>query len=157
MLIGHVAEAGLSAPVVMTLIFAMYLVLGCFFGPIEMLLITLPFVFPVVTGLGFDPVWFGIALVIVIEIGLLTPPLGINLFVVMAVCARVLATMVRRRCVCPKRRSINRLQRMFTPVLRLAKGEQPQSMNLLGRWWMRCWATRHQALFVVEKTVLVCH
>ncbi|MBK7261642.1 MAG: TRAP transporter large permease [Rubrivivax sp.] len=85
MLIGHVAEAGLSAPVVMTLIFAMYLVLGCFFGPIEMLLITLPFVFPVVTGLGFDPVWFGIALVIVIEIGLLTPPLGINLFVVMAV------------------------------------------------------------------------
>ncbi len=85
MLIAHVAAAGLSAPVVMTLIFAMYLVLGCFFGPIEMLLITLPFVFPVVTGLGFDPVWFGIALVIVIEIGLLTPPLGINLFVVMAV------------------------------------------------------------------------
>jgi len=70
---------------VITLIFAMYLVLGCFFGPIEMLLITLPFVFPVVIGLGFDPVWFGIALVIVIEIGLLTPPLGINLFVVMAV------------------------------------------------------------------------
>ncbi len=85
LLIGMVAAAGLSAPIVITLIFAMYLVLGCFFGPIEMLLITLPFVFPVVTGLGFDPVWFGIALVIVIEIGLLTPPLGINLFVVMAV------------------------------------------------------------------------
>ncbi len=85
LLIGMVGDAGLSPPVVITLIFAMYLVLGCFFGPIEMLLITLPFVFPVVTGLGFDPVWFGIALVIVIEIGLLTPPLGINLFVVMAV------------------------------------------------------------------------
>ncbi len=84
-LIGLVAEAGLPAPLVLTLIFAMYLVLGCFFGPIEMLLITLPFVFPLVTGLGYDPVWFGIALVIIIEVGLLTPPLGINLFVVMAV------------------------------------------------------------------------
>jgi TRAP-type C4-dicarboxylate transport system permease large subunit len=80
-----VGEAGLPAPVVLTLIYALYLVLGCFFGPVEMLLITLPFVFPLVTGLGYDPVWFGIVLVIVIEIGLLTPPLGINLFVAMAV------------------------------------------------------------------------
>jgi len=69
---------------VLTLIYLLYLVLGCFFGPVEMLLITLPFVFPLVTGLGADPVWFGVVLVIVIEIGLLTPPLGINLFVVMA-------------------------------------------------------------------------
>lgn len=84
-LIGMVADANLSPAMVLTLIYAMYLVLGCFFGPIEMLLITLPFVFPLVTGLGFDPVWFGIVLVIVIEIGLLTPPLGINLFVAMAV------------------------------------------------------------------------
>jgi len=85
LLIGMVADAGLSPAMVITLIYAMYLVLGCFFGPVEMLLITLPFVFPLVTGLGFDPVWFGIVLVIVIEIGLLTPPLGINLFVAMAV------------------------------------------------------------------------
>jgi len=84
-LIAMVGEAGLPAPAVITLIYLLYLVLGCFFGPLEMLLITLPFVFPLVTGLGYDPVWFGIVLVIVIEIGLLTPPLGINLFVVMAV------------------------------------------------------------------------
>ena len=84
-LIEMVGEAGLPAPAVITLIYLLYLVLGCFFGPLEMLLITLPFVFPLVTGLGYDPVWFGIVLVIVIEIGLLTPPLGINLFVVMAV------------------------------------------------------------------------
>ena len=84
-LIALVADSGLPAPAILTLVFVMYLVLGCFFGPVEMLLITLPFVFPLVTGLGYDPVWFGIALVIVIEIGLLTPPLGINLFVVMAV------------------------------------------------------------------------
>jgi len=84
-LLRFVGEAGLSPETVLLLIFAMYLVLGCFFGPIEMLLITLPFVFPLVVGAGYDPVWFGIALVIVIEIGLLTPPMGINLFVVMAV------------------------------------------------------------------------
>jgi len=85
LLIDAVAASGLPAGVVITLIYAMYMVLGCFFGPLEMLLITLPFVFPVVTGLGFDPVWFGIVLVIVIEIGLLTPPVGINLFVLIAV------------------------------------------------------------------------
>lgn len=80
-----IAAAGLSKWGVMTLIYGLYLILGCFFGPLEMLLITLPVVYPIVIGLGFDPVWFGIALVIVIEIGLLTPPLGINLFVMMAV------------------------------------------------------------------------
>ncbi|MGB6116905.1 MAG: TRAP transporter large permease [Mesorhizobium sp.] len=84
-LIRMVGESGLSATAILLLIYVMYLVLGCFFGPIEMLLITLPFVYPLITGLGYDPVWFGVALVIVIEIGLLTPPVGINLFVVMAI------------------------------------------------------------------------
>lgn len=84
-LIQLVGDSGLSPSVILVLIYAMYFVLGCFFGPIEMLLITLPFVFPLVTGLGYDPVWFGVVLVIVIEIGLLTPPVGINLFVVMAI------------------------------------------------------------------------
>lgn len=84
-LIRLVGEAGLSATAVILAIYLMYMILGCFFGPIEMLLITLPFVFPLVTGLGYDPVWFGVVLVIVIEIGLLTPPVGINLFVVMAI------------------------------------------------------------------------
>ncbi len=84
-LIKAIEASGLPPGVILTLIYAMYLVLGCLFGPVEMLLITLPFVFPLVTGLGYDPVWFGIVLVIVIEIGLLTPPLGINLFVIMAI------------------------------------------------------------------------
>ena len=83
-LLRFVGEAGFSPATILSLILAMYLVLGCFFGPVEMLLITLPFVFPLIVGAGYDPVWFGIALVIVIEVGLLTPPMGINLFVVMA-------------------------------------------------------------------------
>ena len=59
--------------------------LGCLLAAIEMLLITLPFTFPVIIGLGYDPVWFGIAVVMLIEIGMLTPPLGMNLFVILAI------------------------------------------------------------------------
>ena len=80
-----VAESGLSPTMIIIMVFATYVVLGCFVGPLEMMLITLPLTFPLVTGLGYDPVWFGIVLVIVSEIGLLTPPLGVNLFVMMAV------------------------------------------------------------------------
>jgi tripartite ATP-independent transporter DctM subunit len=71
--------------VVLLFVYLLYIVLGMFFGPLEMMLVTLPFTFPLVTGLGFDGVWFGVALVILIEIGLLTPPVGINLFVMMSI------------------------------------------------------------------------
>ena len=59
--------------------------MGCFFGAIEMLLMTLPFTYPVIIGLGYDPVWFGIVIVMVIEIGQLTPPLGVNLYVIQGI------------------------------------------------------------------------
>jgi len=78
-------ESGFAPWQVLAMVYALYLVLGCFFGPLEMLLITLPFTFPLVVGLGYDPVWYGVVLVILIEIGLLTPPVGINLYVVMAI------------------------------------------------------------------------
>ncbi len=80
-----VTEAGLGRYTVIALIYLAYLVLGCFFEPMSMMFITLPVAYPVVTQLGFDPVWFGIVMVIVIEIAVLTPPLGMNLFVLMAV------------------------------------------------------------------------
>lgn len=62
-----------------------YLVLGTFMEPISMMLVTLPIVFPLVTAAHFDPVWFGIVLVLLMEIGLLTPPIGMNLFVIKAI------------------------------------------------------------------------
>jgi C4-dicarboxylate transporter, DctM subunit len=80
-----ITEAGLSRFAVIALVYLAYLVLGCFFEPMSMMFITLPVVYPVVTQLGFDPVWFGIVMVMVIEIAVLTPPLGMNLFVLMAV------------------------------------------------------------------------
>jgi len=83
-LLAMLQQGGLQSWQILGLIYLLYLVLGCFFGPIEMMLVTLPFTFPLVVGLGYDPVWFGVALVILIEVGLLTPPVGINLYVVMA-------------------------------------------------------------------------
>ena len=80
-----VAESGLSPLLILLAVYLLYLVLGCLLAAIEMLLITLPFTFPVIIGLGYGPVWFGIAVVMLIEIGMLTPPLGMNLFVILAI------------------------------------------------------------------------
>ena len=63
-----VGGSGLSPAAVIALVYLTYIILGCFVGPLEMMLITLPLTFPLVTGLGYDPVWFGIVLVIVSEI-----------------------------------------------------------------------------------------
>lgn len=67
--------------VVIALIVLIYFVLGCVFESVSMILLTVPMFFPVVTSLGFDPIWFGILVVMVTEIGLITPPVGLNVFV----------------------------------------------------------------------------
>jgi len=61
----------------------LYIVLGCFLDTTSMMVVTLPFLFPVVVKLGIDPIWFGIVLVKLIEISVVTPPVGINLFAVL--------------------------------------------------------------------------
>ncbi|MCA8929077.1 MAG: TRAP transporter large permease [Alphaproteobacteria bacterium] len=71
------------APVVVViLILCVYIVLGMFMDGIGMLLLTLPVVHPAVLALGYDPIWFGIIVVKMVEIGLVTPPIGLNCFVV---------------------------------------------------------------------------
>ncbi len=64
---------------------AIYLVLGCVFDSLAMLLLTIPIFFPIVKNVGIDPIWFGIVVVLMIELGLITPPIGMNVFVVQAV------------------------------------------------------------------------
>jgi TRAP-type C4-dicarboxylate transport system permease large subunit len=59
----------------------MYLFLGAVFDTIAAMILTTPFVFPLVMGFGFDPIWWGIMMVMVIEIGMITPPIGMNVFV----------------------------------------------------------------------------
>jgi C4-dicarboxylate transporter DctM subunit len=73
---------------IVLVIAVMYVVLGAFFDGLSMMIMTLGIVFPLLTGFGFDPVWIGVFLTLMIEIGMITPPVGLNLFVLMAVINR---------------------------------------------------------------------
>jgi tripartite ATP-independent transporter DctM subunit len=73
---------GLGKYGTMLLIIAFYLVLGCFMETISMMILTTPFIAPIVFALGWDPIWWGIVLTVMIEVALITPPVGLNLYVV---------------------------------------------------------------------------
>jgi len=75
----------LAPSLVIVLILLVYILLGCVFESLSMLLLTVPIFFPVVISLGYDPVWFGIIVVVVTEISLITPPVGLNVFVLKGV------------------------------------------------------------------------
>jgi tripartite ATP-independent transporter DctM subunit len=74
----------LSPLTIILLMYVVYLILGCIFDELSALIITLPVVLPIVTHLGYDPIWWGICMIIVIEIGLIAPPIGINVFILQA-------------------------------------------------------------------------
>jgi tripartite ATP-independent transporter DctM subunit len=80
-LVEWVQGLGVAPLAVMLILVAFYVVLGCFLESITMLLITVPVFLPLVVSLGYDPIWFGVFLVVLIEVGLITPPVGMNLFV----------------------------------------------------------------------------
>lgn len=80
-ILNEVGNAGLNRYTVLLLVVLVYLALGCFFDGLSLMIMTLPVVFPLLTGLGFDPVWIGVLITIVIEIGQVTPPVGLNLSV----------------------------------------------------------------------------
>jgi tripartite ATP-independent transporter DctM subunit len=84
-LLAMVQGSGLSPFGVIMVMIAIYLVLGCVLESLSMILLTVPIFFPIVVALGYDPVWFGILVVVVVEIGLITPPIGVNLFVIRSV------------------------------------------------------------------------
>jgi tripartite ATP-independent transporter DctM subunit len=70
---------------VLALIMLMYLVLGCLMDALAMIILTVPIVFPVIKELGFDPIWFGVIIVMTAELGLMHPPVGMNIFVIKSV------------------------------------------------------------------------
>jgi C4-dicarboxylate transporter DctM subunit len=76
---------GVEPYLVIVTICVLYIVLGTFFEELSMILLTVPIFFPLVTSLGFDPIWFGIVIVMVVEMGLISPPVGMNLFVVQSI------------------------------------------------------------------------
>lgn len=90
-------QAAGTAPIVVILgILGVYLVLGCLLESLSMMLLTVPIFFPIVKSLGYDPVWFGIIVVVVVEIGMITPPIGLNVFVLKATLRDVPVTTIFR-------------------------------------------------------------
>jgi C4-dicarboxylate transporter, DctM subunit len=89
----HVTEfltgLGLGRYGVLALILLLYLVLGCLMDAMAMIILTVPIVFPVITALGFDPIWFGVIIVMTVELGLIHPPVGMNVFVIKSVVGEV--------------------------------------------------------------------
>lgn len=78
-------SAGFGPYLTLLIIIAMYIVLGFFIETLSLMVITIPIVAPIIIALGFDPVWFGILLILLIEMALITPPVGLNLYVVQSV------------------------------------------------------------------------
>jgi len=90
------AEAGLSPTILFFLVCILYLILGCFFDGLSMMLLTLPIVYPLlVIEIGFDPIWFGIVLTILIEVAQLTPPVGFNLYVIQHISGLPIGTVAK--------------------------------------------------------------
>ena len=90
LLIGDfITGLGFSATAVLALILLIYLLLGCFLEGFAMMVLTLPIFFPVITQLGIDPIWFGVLVVLTLEMGLISPPVGINVFIVRSVAPNV--------------------------------------------------------------------
>jgi len=76
---------GLGRYEVLALILLMYLLLGCIMDAMAMIILTVPIVFPLIVQLGFDPIWFGVIVVVTVELGLIHPPVGMNVFVIKSV------------------------------------------------------------------------
>jgi len=74
---------------IMGAIILIYFLGGCFMDSLALIMLTIPVFYPVVTGMGFDPIWFGIIIVLVTEMGVITPPVGINVYVVYGMCRKI--------------------------------------------------------------------
>lgn len=91
-----IAALDVNRWVIMAAINLMLLMAGCFLPPAAIILMTTPILMPVITAAGFDPIWFGVVLTINMELGLITPPVGLNLFVINGICPDVrLPTILR--------------------------------------------------------------
>ena len=77
-----VQQLGVAPWVVIVMMVAFYVVLGCFLDAISMILITVPVFLPLAAALGYDGIWFGIVVLVAVEIGMITPPVGLNIFVI---------------------------------------------------------------------------
>ncbi|MCL6640095.1 MAG: TRAP transporter large permease subunit, partial [Candidatus Rokubacteria bacterium] len=95
-LAGWLTGLQVAPVVVLWAIILTYIVLGALMDELAMILLTVPIFFPVITALGYDPIWFGVIIVVVVQIGLIAPPIGLNVFVIAGIARDVpLATIYR--------------------------------------------------------------
>ncbi|KEY87714.1 TRAP transporter large permease [Pseudomonas capeferrum] len=87
-LVHFVTDLNLSPTATLLAIILFYIVLGCFMDTLAMLITTAPLIVPIIVALGFDPLWFGVVLIVLCEMGQITPPFGMNLFVVQSIRGR---------------------------------------------------------------------
>ena len=80
-----VAELGLTPMQMLFAVIVFYIILGCFMETLSMMITTIPIIAPLMFDLGFDPIWYGVMMMILIETALITPPIGLNLYVVQGV------------------------------------------------------------------------
>jgi len=80
-LANHILALALPKYGVFFAIILLYIVLGMFLDVFVAVILTIPVIFPIITALGFDPIWFGVIIVLVLEMGLITPPMGLNVYV----------------------------------------------------------------------------
>lgn len=91
-----VTDTGMNRYATLGIICLVYVVLGCILEGFAIMFLTLPIVFPMVTAMGFDPIWFGVLMILLIEMGLITPPVGINVFIISGIAKNVpMATIFR--------------------------------------------------------------
>ena len=95
-IVAAIGDSGLAVPVILALMMLVYLVLGAIFDEVAVLVITLPFVLPLIKSWGYDPIWWGIINVVIVELGMLIPPLGMNVFVIYSIAKKVPLTDIYR-------------------------------------------------------------
>ncbi|MBT4751203.1 MAG: TRAP transporter large permease [Rhodospirillaceae bacterium] len=88
-LVSAIAAMDLAPLAVILVLMVVYLILGSIFDTVAAMVITMPFVFPLIVDLGYSPIWWGVVLVMMIEVGMITPPIGMNVFVLFGVAGNI--------------------------------------------------------------------
>jgi C4-dicarboxylate transporter, DctM subunit len=84
-LVGWVVGMGLNRYIVICILIVIYLILGCLMEGLSIIILTIPITYPLILKMGFDPIWFGVMITVITEMGLITPPVGVNVFVIAGV------------------------------------------------------------------------
>ena len=89
-----ISDLALPRMIILACIILIYIILGCIMDCYAIMILTIPIIFPVIQAMQFDPIWFGVLMVIVLEVGLITPPVGLNVFVLKAAAPDVPMTVI---------------------------------------------------------------